>query len=46
MKDTKHTAEQIIRKLREADGMLAAGKMSGQAPPGATVFNRRSHGGL
>ncbi|GIK15184.1 MAG: hypothetical protein BroJett003_01480 [Planctomycetota bacterium] len=26
MKKKRHSAEQIIRKLREADGMLSAGK--------------------
>ena len=26
MKRTRHTPEQVIRKLREADGMLAEGK--------------------
>jgi hypothetical protein len=31
MKGKKHNAEQIIKKLREADAMLAAGKSIGQA---------------
>ncbi len=31
MKGKKHSAEQIIRKLREADAMLASGKTVGQA---------------
>jgi len=31
MKGKKHSAEQIIKKLREADAMLAAGKTVGQA---------------
>ena len=30
MKQKKHTLEQIIRKLREADAMLAAGHSIGQ----------------
>ena len=30
MKRTRHTPEQIIAKLREADAMLAAGKTIGQ----------------
>jgi len=31
MKGKKHTPEQIIKKLREADGMIASGKTVGQA---------------
>ena len=31
MKGKKHRPEQIIRKLREADAMLSAGKTIGQA---------------
>lgn len=30
MKRTRHNAEQIIRKLRDADAMLASGKTVGQ----------------
>jgi putative transposase len=30
MKRTRHNPEQIIKKLREADAMLAAGKTIGQ----------------
>lgn len=30
MKRTRHTAEQIVNKLREADAMLAAGKTVAQ----------------
>ena len=30
MKGKKHSAEQIIKKLREADAMLASGKTIGQ----------------
>jgi len=30
MKRTRHTAEQIIRKLREADRLLAEGKSAGE----------------
>jgi len=39
MKRTRHTPEQIVRKLREADGALSAGVSAGQsAPPGASVW--------
>jgi len=31
MKGKKHSAEQIIKKLREADAMLATDKTIGQA---------------
>jgi len=30
MKRTRHTAEQVVAKLREADAMLAAGRTIGQ----------------
>lgn len=30
MKRRRHTLEQVIRKLREADGMLAEGKTTGE----------------
>jgi len=30
MKRTRHSAEQIVEKLREADAMLAAGRSAGQ----------------
>jgi len=30
MKRTRHTPEQVIQKLREADAMLAAGRSVGQ----------------
>jgi len=30
MKRTRHKAEQIVKKLRDADAMLASGKTIGQ----------------
>ena len=30
MKRTRHRPEQIVKKLRDADGMLAAGRMIGE----------------
>ena len=35
MKTKKHKPEQIIKKLREADAMLAAGKTIGQVAQAA-----------
>ena len=43
MKGKKHSAEQIIRKLREADGMLASGKTIGQACPALEVSEQTFH---
>ncbi len=43
MKGKKHSAEQIIRKLREADGMLAAGKTIGQACQALEVSEQTFH---
>ena len=43
MKGKKHSAEQIIRKLREADGMLASGKTIGQACQALEVSEQTFH---
>jgi putative transposase len=43
MKGKKHTAEQIIRKLREADAMLAAGKTIGQMVQALEVSEQTFH---
>jgi transposase-like protein len=43
MKGKKHSAEQIIRKLREADAMLAAGKTIGQACQSLEVSEQTFH---
>ena len=37
MKRKRHSPEQIIKKLREADAMLASGKTIGQACQGLEV---------
>ena len=48
----RHTAEQIIRKLREADGMLAAGQTIGQVVQALEVSEqtfqrwRNQYGGM
>ncbi len=39
----RHTPEQIIRKLREADTMLAAGKTIGQAVQALEVSEQTFH---
>lgn len=52
MKRTRHTPEQIVNKLREADAMLAAGKSVGQVVQALGVseqtFNRwrNQYGGM
>ena len=52
MKRTRHTAEQIVGKLREADAMLAAGQSIGQVVQRLGVseqtFNRwrNQYGGM
>jgi len=52
MKRTRHTPEQIITKLREADAMLAAGRSVGQVVQALGVseqtFNRwrNQYGGM
>jgi putative transposase len=43
MKGKKHSAEQIIRKLREADAMLASGKTIGQACQALEVSEQTFH---
>ncbi len=43
MKRKKHSPEQIIRKLREADAMLAAGKTIGQACQALEVSEQTFH---
>ena len=43
MKRKKHTPEQIIKKLREADAMLAAGKTIGQACQSLEVSEQTFH---
>ncbi len=43
MKGKKHNAEQIIKKLREADAMLAAGKSIGQACQALEVSEQTFH---
>jgi len=48
MKRTRHTPEQIITKLREADAMLAAGRSVGQvvqALGGCASWRSRTRGG-
>jgi len=39
----RHTAEQIIRKLREADGMLAGGQTIGQVCQALGVSEQTFH---
>ena len=39
----RHTAEQIIRKLREADMMLAAGKTIGQVAQALSISEQTFH---
>ena len=43
MKRTRHNPEQIIKKLREADAMLAAGKTIGQACQALEVSEQTFH---
>lgn len=43
MKRKKHTPEQIIKKLREADVMLAAGKTIGQVAQALEVSEQSYH---
>ena len=43
MKGKKHTPEQIIKKLREADAMLASGKTIGQACQALEVSEQTFH---
>lgn len=52
MKRKRHTPEQIIRKLREADAMLAAGKTIGQVVQALEISEptfhrwRQQYGGM
>ena len=52
MKGKKHTPEQIIRKLREADAMLATGKSVGQVAQALEISEqtfqrwRNQYGGM
>ena len=39
----RHTPEQIIRKLREADGMIAAGKTIGQVVQALAISEQTFH---
>ena len=39
----RHTPEQIIRKLREADGMIAAGKTLGQVAQALEISEQTFH---
>jgi putative transposase len=43
MKGKKHTPEQIIRKLRDADAMLAAGKSIGQVAQALEISEQTFH---
>ena len=43
MKRTRHTPEQIIKKLREADAMLASGKTMGQVCQALEVSEQTFH---
>ncbi len=43
MKGTKHRPEQIIRKLREADAMIAAGKTIGQVAQTLEISEQTFH---
>ncbi len=43
MKGKKHKPEQIIRKLREADAMLAAGKTIGQVCQALEISEQTFH---
>lgn len=43
MKGKKHRPEQIIKKLREADAMLAAGKTIGQVAQALEISEQTFH---
>ena len=43
MKSRKHKPEQIIKKLREADAMLAAGKTIGQVAQSLEISEQTFH---
>ena len=43
MKSKKHTPEQIIKKLREADALLASGKTIGQVAQSLAISEQTFH---
>ena len=43
MKGKKHTPEQIIKKLREADAMIASGKTIGQVAQALEISEQTFH---
>jgi transposase-like protein len=43
MKGKRHSAEQIIKKLREADAMLAVGKSIGQVAQALEISEQTFH---
>jgi transposase-like protein len=43
MKGKKHSAEQIIKKLREADAMIATGKTIGQVVQSLEISEQTFH---
>lgn len=43
MKGKKHSAEQIIKKLREADALLASGKTIGQVCQALEISEQTFH---
>ena len=43
MKGKKHSPEQIIKKLREADAMIAAGKTIGQVAQSLEISEQTFH---
>jgi transposase-like protein len=43
MKGKKHTAEQIIKKLRDADAMIAGGKTLGQVCQSLEISEQTLH---
>jgi putative transposase len=43
MKGKKHSPEQIIKKLREADAMIAAGKTIGQVAQSLEISEQTYH---
>ena len=44
MKGKKHNPEQIIKKLREADAMIASGKAVGQVCQGLEISEKTCSG--
>ena len=43
MKSRKHKSKQIIKKLREADAILASGKTIGQVPQALEISEQTFH---